>query len=446
MSFRLRVTFLAAAAVAVAVVGAAVLMYVVLQQQLLTQIDESLHAASETARESGPRPGGQRGFPPLGDRNVSTGRADVVAQSIDASGKVIRADLNQADPLLATQLARQIAATQAGAAFFDAIAADGSHVRVYAVPIGAGAALEVTRSLEDMDAVLIQTRNRLILVALAGVLIASGLGTLVARAALAPVERLTKVIEEVAKTRDLSRRVAATGHDELSRLAASFNEMLIALEVSLGRQRQLVADASHELRTPLTSLRTNLEMLARGQPTDLAERNLVMRDLVAQMERMSTLVADLIDLARDEEVELPIEDVRLDEVVEDALAGVRGHYPKVRFTVSSRPTTIHGVRSRVSRAVTNLLDNAGKWSPAGGIVEVVVAEGEVSVRDHGPGVAPDDAPHVFDRFWRASNARHLPGSGLGLAIVKDVAEKHGGSVTLEPAQGGGARFRLRLVG
>ena len=342
-------------------------------------------------------------------------------------------------------IARQVAATQTAAAPFDATAADGSRVRVYAVPIGNGAALEVTRSLEDTNAVLDQTRDRLIIVALAGVLLAAGLGTLVARAALAPVQRLTMVIEEVATTRDLSRRVAATGHDELSRLAASFNEMLSALDMSLRQQRQLVADASHELRTPLTSLRTNLELLARGQPTDASERGMVLHDLVGQIERLSTLVADLIDLARDEETELPIEDVRLDQVVEDALAGVRGRYPKVLFTVSSLPTTITGVRSRVARAVTNLLDNAGKWSPAGGTVEVAVADGEVSVRDHGPGVAPEDAPHVFDRFWRASNARHLPGSGLGLAIVKDVAEKHGGTVTLEPATGGGAHFRLRLV-
>jgi len=135
----------------------------------------------------------------------------------------------------------------------------------------------------------------------------------------------------------------------------------------------------------------------------------------------------------------------VDEVVTDALAGVRGRYPDVTFTLTSEPTPIVGVRSRISRAVTNLLDNAGKWSPAGGAVEVTVGAGEVSVRDHGPGVAPDDAPHVFDRFWRASSARHLPGSGLGLSIVKDVAEKHGGSVALEPAAGGGARFRLRLV-
>src|SRR5260221_13023520 len=229
-------------------------MYLVLQQQLLMQIDQSLQTASQQARESGPRQGGPpRGFPPLGDRNTTTGRADIVAQSIDVSGKVLRADLNQADPSLATPIARQIAATQTGAALFDATAADGSHVRVYAVPIGNGAALEVTRSLEDVDAVLGETRNRLILVALAGVLLASGLGTLVARAALAPVVRLTKVIEEVATTRDLSRRVPARGHHELSPLAASFNAMLMALAVLPRHQRALVPDAPHQLRAPLTS-------------------------------------------------------------------------------------------------------------------------------------------------------------------------------------------------
>lgn len=441
MSFRLRVTLLAAAAVAIAVIGAAILTYVVLQQQLIAQIDVSLKDAAQTARETGPRPG--RGGP-FGDRGTISGRADIFAQSIDASGTVIRADQNQPVPALAAPAARQIAATQFGEAWFDTTLND-AHVRVYVVPLGANTALELARDLTVPDQVLAETRNRLVLITLGGILFAAALGAVVARAALAPVKRLTTVVEEVARTRDLSRRVAVSGTDELSRLGAGFDAMLMALEVSLRQQRQLVADASHELRTPLTSLRTNLEMLARGQPTDEAERHVVLTDLVAQIERLSTLVADLIDLARDEEAALPVEDVRLDEVVEDALAGVRGRYPKVLFTVSSRPTTIHGVRSRISRAVTNLLDNAGKWSPAGGIVEVTVADGEVSVSDHGPGVAPEDAPHVFDRFWRASNARHLPGSGLGLSIVKDVAEKHGGSVTLEPVAGGGARFRLRLV-
>ena len=447
MSVRLRIALLAAGAVAVAAIAAAALMYVVLQQQLVHQIDLTLQQASQTAQQTGPRSGGDdrrpRFFPPGG--NVSTGRGDIFAQSVDASGKVIRADLNQADPSLATASVKDIAATQRGDAWFETTSADGTHVRVYAVPIGSGDALEVARSMEDVDAVLAETRNRLILVALAGILLGAGLGAAVARAAIAPVNRLTRVVEDVTRTRDLSRRVAASGTDELSRLAASFNEMLGALELSLRQQRQLVADASHELRTPLTSLRTNLELLARGHPTDEAERRVVLADLVAQIERFSTLVADLIDLARDEETTLPIEDVRLDEVVEDALAGVRGRYPEVRFTVAARPTSIPGVRSRISRAATNLLDNAGKWSPPGGVVEVGVADGELSVRDHGPGVATEDALRVFDRFWRAPNARGMPGSGLGLSIVKDVAEKHGGSVTVEPAAGGGARFRLRLV-
>ena len=446
MSFRLRVTLIAAGAVAVAVVGAAVLMFVVLQQQLVTQVDKSLDQAASTAQAQGPRGTDRGGRPPFGDPGQTvSGRGDIFAQSIDASGHVIRADYSQSVPALVTPTAQQVAATQQqGNTYFDTTIS-GTHYRVLVVPLGGSSALELARDLTDIDAVLAETRTRLILVALGGVLLAAALGTVVARGALAPVRRLTSVVEEVARTRDLSRRVAATGRDELSRLAASFNEMLGALEVSLRQQRQLVADASHELRTPLTSLRTNLELLARGHPTDEAERQVVLTDLVAQMERLSTLVADLIDLARDEEAALPVEDLRLDEVVTDALAGVRGRYPDVTFTLTSEPTSIVGVRSRISRAVTNLLDNAGKCSPAGGAVEVTVGAGEVSVRDHGPGVAPDDAPHVFDRFWRASSARHLPGSGLGLSIVKDVAEKHGGSVALEPAAGGGARFRLRLV-
>jgi two-component system, OmpR family, sensor histidine kinase MprB len=445
VTFRLRVALLSAAAVALAAVGAAALMYFVLQQQLVTQVDRSLVESAGNARETGPRSGGQRPFPPYNDPGRVTGRGDVFAQSIDATGKVIRADLNQADTALITPTAVQVAATQQGVSPFDVIASDGSHVRVYVVPIGGSAALEVARSMVEIDDVLAETRNRLAIVALGGVLLAGALGTIVARAALTPVRRLTDIVEEVSRTRDLSQRVAADSPDELGRLAASFNIMLRELENSLRQQRQLVADASHELRTPLTSLRTNLELLARGQPTDGEERQQVLVELVGQIERLSTLVTDLIDLARDEEAKVPIEDVRLDEVVADAITDVRGRYPRVRFEAALNEATVRGVRPRIARAVTNLLDNAGKWSPAGGVVEVSVHDGEVSVRDHGPGVDPEDAPRVFDRFWRASNARSLPGSGLGLSIVKEVAESHGGSVTLEHASGGGARFRLRLA-
>jgi two-component system sensor histidine kinase MprB len=224
--------------------------------------------------------------------------------------------------------------------------------------------------------------------------------------------------------------------------------MLGQLETSLRSQRQLVADASHELRTPLTSLRTNLELLERGQPADPVERQQLLGDLVSQIERLTTLVGDLIEVARDEETPMPFEELRLDELVQEVVDDVSFRYPKVHFNVAASPSTINGVKVRVARAITNLLDNAAKYSPAGATVDVAVANGEISVRDHGPGVSAEDATRVFDRFWRSNDARHLPGSGLGLSIVKDVAESHGGSVTLErPIDGGGgARFRLRLKG
>jgi two-component system sensor histidine kinase MprB len=374
-----------------------------------------------------------------------SGRADIFAQIVDSTGTIVGSDPQAGEsPELVTSEVLAVANGKRADAFAD-VTTPGGHFRVYAAPFTPGRALEVARPLNEIDAALASTRFALIGLAVSAALLAALLGALIGQAALTPIRRLNTAVQEVTRTRDLSRRVAMTGADEIAHLAGSFDSMLGALEVSLRQQRQLVADASHELRTPLTSLRTNLELLARGQPTDPAERQHVLVELVGQMERLSTLVADLIDLARDEQATLPIEDVRLDQVVADAITDVRGRYPRVRFEAVMDEATVRGVRPRIARAVTNLLDNAGKWSPAGGLVEVSVHGGEVSVRDHGPGVAPEDAPRVFDRFWRASNARSLPGSGLGLSIVKDVAESHGGSVSVEHATGGGARFRLRLA-
>jgi len=443
VTFRVRVALLAAGAVALAAVSAAAIMYIVVQQQLTSQLDETLSDAAMASRQG--QGGGPRGGPrfPGSLGSPLSGRPDILAQVIDPAGGVGRVD-NQPLTALVTSEAREVAAGTRPAYFFDTVI-EGSHLRVYVAPFTSSTAIELWRPLDEVDRVLDETRVRLAIVALGAVVLAALLGVVVSQGTLMPVRRLTDVVEEVGRTRDLSRRVAAESPDELGRLAASFNGMLGALEISLRQQRQLVADASHELRTPLTSLRTNLELLARGQPTDPAERQQVLVELVGQIERLSTLVGDLIDLARDEEATLPIENVRLDQVVADAITDVRGRYPRVRFEAVIEETTVRGIRPRLARAVTNLLDNAGKWSPAGGLVEVSVTGGEVSVRDHGPGVAPEDAPRVFDRFWRAANARSLPGSGLGLSIVKDVAESHGGSVTVEHASGGGARFRLRLA-
>jgi len=444
VSFRLRVTLLTASAVAVAAIAAGAVMYLMVQQQIQTAFDDTLKTTANSARVGGPRPDdrfGGRG----GGQVLLSGRADIFAQIVDSSGSVVSDSQAGQLPELVTSGVLAVANGKSPDGWAEVTTATG-HWRIYAVPFSPGRALEVARPLNEIDAALASTRFALIGLAITAAVLAALLGALIGRAVLTPLRRLNETVNDVTRTRDLSRRVAMTGGDEIASLAASFDSMLGALEISLRQQRQLVADASHELRTPLTSLRTNLEVLARGQPTDPSERQQVLVELVAQMERLSTLVADLIDVARDEEATLPIEDVRLDEVVADAITDVRGRYPQVLFEAVLEETAMRGVRSRIARAVTNLLDNAGKWSPAGGLVEVTVHGGEVSVRDHGPGVAPEDAPRVFDRFWRASNARSLPGSGLGLSIVKDVAESHGGSVSVEHATGGGARFRLRLAG
>jgi two-component system, OmpR family, sensor histidine kinase MprB len=444
MSFRLRVTLLTATAVAVAAIAASAVMYVLVEQQLQRAFNNTLETTADTARLGGSRPEdrfGGRG----GTTVYLSGRFDIFAQIVDTNGEVVGVDSQLGpSPELVTSEVVAVANGRRKDAFVDVTTANG-HFRVYAVLFSPGRALELARPLDVIDTALANMRLALVGLAAGAALLAALMGAVISRAVLAPLRRLSATVNEVTRTRDLSRRVAMTGNDEMARLAASFDGMLTALEVSLRQQRQLVADASHELRTPLTTLRTNLELLARGQPTDPAERQQVLVELVSQMERLSTLVGDLIDLARDEHATLPIEDVRLDVVVAEAITDVRGRYPGVRFDASLEETTVRGIRPRIARAITNLLDNAGKWSPPSGVVEVTVRAGEVSVRDHGPGVAPEDAPRVFDRFWRAPGARSLPGSGLGLSIVKDVAESHGGSVTLEPASGGGARFRLRLA-
>ncbi|MDE3111427.1 MAG: HAMP domain-containing histidine kinase [Chloroflexota bacterium] len=447
MTYRLRVTLLAAAAVAVAVVAAAALMYVVVRRQLVDQVDTTMQSTAQVAQELAER--ALRGPGPFFRFSSSvSGNANIPGQLVTASGTIARADYGPVSPIVTNEV-KQVAsgdrASFTGDVYVTGTDGHTYHVRVYAVPLGSGQALELWQLMDAVDATLDRLRDILIAVAAGGVALAALLGFLVARAVLAPVKRLTGAVEEVARTRDLSQRIGASGKDELARLARSFDGMLAALEMSLRQQRQLVADASHELRTPLTSLRTNLELLARGQPTDPEERQQLLGDLVAQMERLSTLVADLIDLARDEEMPFPVEDLRLDEIASTAVDEVRMRYPAVAFRSELRPVTIRGVRPRVMRAVTNLLDNAAKWSPAGSAVEVSVAGSEIVVRDHGPGISPEDAAHVFDRFWRAPSARQLPGSGLGLSIVKQVAEAHGGSVTLERPNDGGARFRLKLL-
>jgi two-component system, OmpR family, sensor histidine kinase MprB len=446
VSFRTRLTLVAAAAVALAVVIASLVVYVVVRNQLRGQVDDALQsrAAAIVAGPGRPRiqDGHLEGVPP-----PSLSGGDFV-QVVDTSGRTYATEYESGSlPPGKNGLSVAQQGGPRGGVFNDAHIDDHEY-RVFTTPVrdelGNTYALQIARSLGEVNHTLHRIGLFLFLIALGGVAIAGGLGLAVAQTALAPVRRLTQTTEHVAETQDLSERIEVHGEDELSRLAASFNTMLAALEESARSQRQLVSDASHELRTPLTSLRTNIEVLARDRNMADGEREKLLNDVVAQLSEMTALVTELVELARGQTHPQEAEDVRLDLLVGEVLERARRDYPQLEFVADLQPYELHGVPNTIARAVSNLLDNAAKWSPPGAKVEVTVRDGQVIVRDYGPGIDADDLPYVFDRFYRAPAARKLPGSGLGLAIVKQVAEAHGGGVGAERPDGGGTLMRLRL--
>jgi two-component system sensor histidine kinase MprB len=442
MSFRTRLALVAAVAVALAVVIASAVVYIVVRNQLRSQFDTTLkNSAVEIASGAHPdhTPSGQLYL----DIGPFLGTAGYV-QAVSADGGVLRT-YREGGSLPVDSRALDTARGEEGGYFSDAKISN-TDVRVITIPFGSGLALQVARDLGEVNHTLHRVGILLILIALGGIGVAAGLGLLVSRAALTPVRRLTETAEHVTETGDLSERIETDGKDELGRLAASFNTMLAALEEASRAQRQLVADASHELRTPLTSLRTNIEVLAGERTLPPEDRERLLNDVVEQLGEMTTLIAELIELARAEQHHEEAEDVRLDLLAESAVERARRNRPQVTFTTELQESVVHGAPSTIERAVANLLDNAAKWSPDGGEVEVAVRDGELTVRDHGPGIAEEDLPYVFDRFYRASSARGMPGSGLGLAIVKQVADAHGGTVVAEQAEGGGTRMRLRVGG
>jgi two-component system sensor histidine kinase MprB len=443
VSFRTRLALVAAAAVALAVVLASATVYVVVRNQLRGTVDSAL---ADRARDVQHEPlhafrvGGQ----PFLEPGPELGGAPGYFQVVGANGATIRPP-NEDVELPVSDAVLGVAAGKRGTFYADSNVA-GVHMRVITVPYAQGFAIQIARPLTEIDHSLGRIRTFLLVIAAAGIALGAALGLAVSRAVLAPVRKLTAATERVTKTRDLSERIDASGQDELSRLAASFNTMLSALEESTRAQQQLVGDASHELRTPLTSLRTNVEVLAGGRELPAGERQRLLTDVVEQLDEMTLLIGELIELARGEREPGQPEDMRLDLVAADAVERTRRNRPGIVFKTDLEESLVHGVSESIERAIGNLLDNAAKWSPAGGEVEVHVADGEVTVRDHGPGIDETDLPYVFDRFYRASSARGLPGSGLGLAIVRQVAELHGGEVVAEAAEGGGTLMSLRFDG
>jgi len=437
MSFRARLALVAAAAVALAVVAASGVVYVVVKDELYSSVDASLRSSMERIQH-----GPQFGF---AEGPQQPGVFGGYPQAVRQDGVTCCKRQGENLTLPVTEHDLSIARGDSGTYYANARVGN-THVRIITFPYQPGFAVQIAKPLDDTDRSLARIRWLLILIATGGTLIAGGLGLIVSRAALTPVRRLTETTETVTETGDLSERIEVEGNDELSRLAISFNTMLAALEESSRARSQLVMDASHELRTPLTSLRTNIEVLASERELPAGERERLLSDVVEQLGEMTTLISELMELARGEQHVGEPEDVRLDLVTAGAVERTKRNRPGVEFKTDLEESLVHGVPATLDRAVGNLLDNAAKWSPPDGQVEVAVHGGEVTVRDHGPGIDEEDLPYVFDRFYRASSARGLPGSGLGLAIVRQVAQAHGGTVVAERAEGGGTLMRFRLNG
>ena len=448
VSLRARIGILAAAVAAVVVVLVSAVAFFVVRANVLQTLDDNLLQRANAAAQSGIDPRALLGVP-----TQVVGAADIKLAIFFADGTAASVQgPASAPPLGLDELA---VARGAQPQSVRTVWMNGVAYRVVAVPAGTGQALVIAQRLDPTQQVLTKLAITLPVVGGIGVLLAALAGAAVARTGLRPVDRLTAATERIAATGDL-HPIPVDGTDELARLTRSFNAMLGALAASHEQQRRLVADAGHELRTPLTSMRTNLELLASasrpGAPALPGnEREEIFEDVQAQVAELSTLVGDLVELARDDAPTVVHEPVELTDVILRSLERAKRRAGDVEFVPTLIPWTLRGDSTALERAVLNLLDNAAKWSPPGGQVRVQMRQLDewsllLEVADAGPGISDEDLPHVFDRFYRADTSRTMPGSGLGLAIVRQVALRHGGAVWAGRAPEGGALLVLRLPG
>jgi two-component system, OmpR family, sensor histidine kinase MprB len=442
MTLRRRFTLAVAGAVAAVALAITAVAFLVVHADLMSQVQGELRQQAAVVERAVRHYHGQIPTGWVPHDSGGFGGSGAYAQVVTAGGAVW-APAGDDGLLPASAAAAQVASGQRSS-YYTETTLDGVHAMVLTTPLAPGLAVQLAVPLNAVDQELGTIGATLIVLSAAGVGLAALAGWGVARAGLAPVGRLAAVAEQVTATGDPGRRVEVDRADELGRLATSFNTMLCALQRSLAAQRQLVSDAGHELRTPLTSLRINTELLAAEPGLPEAERREVLDRVVAQVAELGQLVAGVTELARGEALDDSPTEVDLAEVVTAALDGARRDWPAAVFAADLEPCMVAGHAERLKTAVRNLLDNAAKFGAPGTPVEVRLRAGELTVRDHGPGIPPGDLPHVFDRFYRAASARAVPGSGLGLAIVRQVAEGHGGTVQAECPPGGGTLIRLRV--
>ncbi len=473
MSLRARMGLAAGVAVALAVIAVAVSSYAGTRSELRGQIDNSLRTISSQALHPGGGPGGRGGFggggsaPPASGSGLGFGPGQARGEppgvgdeglGIDrrpgpqfggATGAVTLVYRNGGTDVIRgykipPDAGLKALATRGKGSYFTEMHVRGTHIRVLATGIGVNGALAVALPLTDVDSTLSNELLLVLLIAAGGVALAALLGILVARTALAPIARFTQQTESIAQHPDRleHERLEVSGNDELARLGRTFNSTLDALERSVESQRNLVADASHELRTPISSIRANLQLMRDEALLSQEDRDALRADMIEELDELTQLVGDVVELARGSKPNQAPGEVSVEAIVTAAVERARRRAPQLTFVLELEPTLVRGDGARIERAVSNLLDNASKWSPPGAVVEVALLDGTLTVRDHGPGFHAEDLPFVFDRFHRAKDARAKPGSGLGLAIVRQAAEAHGGFVEAGNAPGGGALMRI----
>jgi two-component system sensor histidine kinase MprB len=451
VTLRRRLTAAAALAVAAVAITLGVVGYLTTRSHLIGQVQAQLRQRASGALRphhqggGGGGPGNGQAPPPGNDEHYPGpppfGDAPGYFQSVSPTGQVSLPSGSTVQ-LPVNSRVLDIARTARGSHFFSATV-NGTRLEILAIgdPYDHNAVM-VALPLTSVDSVLHGLALSYGVLIGAGILLAIIFGAVIARAALAPIERFSAQTEQVTSALDHPRRLEETGADELRRLAASFNQTLDALERSIASQRQLVADASHELRTPMAALRSNIQIFLDSERLPEEERRELQEAIMAELDELTQLVTDVLELARGTVPSEHTEAIELDAVVGDAVARTRRRAPTLDFELDIEPTVITNAPDRVNRAVTNVIDNARKWSPEGGTIEVSLRAGVLSVRDHGPGFQAHDLDHVFDRFYRADAARRMSGSGLGLAIVKQAAEAHGGFAQAANAPGGGAVLRV----
>ena len=439
MTLRTRLAVGAAVAVAVTVIAASLSAFLVTRARLLGDVDQSLQQQVEQVLHDGRAQRMPRGPFRRGDR---FGGPQFASQVIAPSGALDGTSAGPGDIPVTTR-DKAVAAGTEPDYFWDAMI-NGVPVRGLTARLGpvladgTGAAYEVVRPIDEVRSVLSGLGIILLVVAGAGIALGAGLGWFISGRALRPVAVFTDETEDLADDGDLSRRLPEGGDDEIGRLTRVFNATLDQLEASADAQQRLVMDASHELRTPLASLRANIEVLQQAGSLPPDEHDALLRDVVQQTDELGALVTDIVHVGENANMIDEVQDVRLDDLVEASIERTRRLTPGITVLQDLSETVVDGVPERLARLVANLLDNAVKWTPADRPIEVRLHDRTLTVRDHGPGFATDDLPHVFDRFYRSPAARGMPGSGLGLSIVRQVADIHGAAVSAGNADGGGA--------